>query len=107
MDKPATIKELCKLIETAAAHGVSELKYADLSVTFGPKDRKGAEETVYLPKEFSLDTLASQDSEQSVPPQVSHELLEDMRRSQLLIDDPMAFEQEMIDLHVSHGEHNA
>lgn len=102
-------ESISSIIEACAKCGVMSLKWHDLEVTFAVP---GQPVTAYdLPK-TTFDGYASPASEQelAVDPRVStvdKELLEDMRRSQLMIDDPLSYEQEVIDAHIRRGESNA
>lgn len=101
--------DICAIIEAAARAQVTTLKWRDLELTFPVL---GQPVMAYdLPKTTS-DGFAPQASEQELTRDrelatVDKDLLEDMRKSQLMIDDPLSFELEIIDAHLQRGEANA
>lgn len=98
--------DITAILETCLKTGVTSLKWRDLEVSFFVP---GQPVMAYdLPK-TTFDGYAPQASEQELSRDsaigtVDKELLDDMRRSQLLIDDPLGFEQEIIDAHMQRGE---
>jgi len=111
-DKPLTksrkssqVEDICRIIEVSARAGVAKLKFGDVEVEFTPIAPDLGYHAKVDPSQYITSEMATPDSEQKSGMTISdRELLEDMRRSQLMIDDPMAFEQEMIDLQLTHGE---
>lgn len=108
---------VCAIINACAKNGVAKLKYGDLELEFLNKSRT-AEHTFYSGTEDQSDpakdfqvthdaTPASEQSLQSKLSTVDPELLDDMRRSQLMIEDPLSYEQEMIDLQIRGPENDA
>lgn len=102
------LDKLPAILEACQKSGVAVLKFGDLEVSFHPlpaaplfADTLGATSQVALPDPYRFP--ASPASEQTRIEPVDPELLEDMRRAQLMIDDPMAFEQEMVDEHLRRG----
>lgn len=110
--KPFTTDELCRIIERCATVGVAQLKLDDIELSF-------RDNFLYTPQQSFLDgPAANVDLPESVntPPaspvsehnfrnnhrmsMVDPDLLDDMRRTQLMIDDPAAYEQEMIRAHM-------
>jgi hypothetical protein len=86
-------KDLCRIIEACNLNGVTKLKFGDVEITFGPVA------TLDLPK-ISPQIVYPEAREDQTPDKMSpiqKDLLEEARTSQLLVDDPVAFEQEMID----------
>jgi hypothetical protein len=108
--KQFTPLSICLIIESAAKNGVAALKFGDLEINFSPKAvEEGHSADIDLPKHLepihathaSEQTLRIDDTLETV----DKELLEDMRVTQLMFDDPLAFESEMIDKQLSEG-HN-
>ena len=103
-DSIVTIKEVCNLIRVASQHAVSELKFGPLSVTFSPRLLSYGQ----LDKPVdSLSPVVPLSSEAPLPIEPlaggfdgAADIREDVRQSMLLIDDPLAFEQEMEDSHL-------
>jgi hypothetical protein len=101
---------LCAIIAACAKGGVSELKFGGVEVKFF-----NASTPVHdpLPTAISAvptwnDLPAAQDSRQPVVKNAhafDRDLLEDLRMSQLLIDDPHGFEREIVNSHLR-GEIN-
>lgn len=95
--------DICAILEACAKAGVAKLKYGDLEVVFAVP---GQPVMAYdLPK-TTFDGFAPQASGQELAvgdelATVNKDLLEDMRRSQLMIDDPASFEQEVIHNHLN------
>ncbi len=95
------LRELPAILDACAKAGVATLKCGDIEVTFQtsapfvqyPDYELPSQGGLTIPDSFT----ASQVSEQPRIETVDKDLLEDMRRAQLMIDDPLSFEQEMID----------
>lgn len=109
------IDEICNLLEKCAMLGVSELTTGELTVKFSTNQSNTVADTPDLSPPVIVDSTkapiypdtphvreGSPDQIQMVDPQ----LLDDMRKSQLLIDDPVGFENEMIDAHLREYFHN-
>jgi hypothetical protein len=95
------LRDLPAILEACKKAEVSTLKCGDIEVTFRSPTALvhttgylATDDLTTLPSTF---TNYSPVSEQPKIETVDRDLLEDMRRSQLMIDDPMSFEQEMID----------
>lgn len=104
--KPSLLAQLPAILEACARTGVATLKCGDIEVSFIqglPQSyvNYGQASQADLPND--LDFPASQASEQPRIENLDTSLLEDMRRSQLMIDDPLSYEQEMIDEHLERG----
>lgn len=102
--KATAATEVCAIIGACRTAGVSSLKWRDLEIVFA---QQGPEAPADLPK---TDVYEYAPPESGQGPQVDDtiatvdkDLLEDMRRSQLMIDDPASFEQEVIDSHLRQG----
>jgi len=98
------VKSIQGIIEACGKNGVADLKFGDLEISFFV--RKGLEDRPHLAGQemptlqSSTDPYASQASGQSeVSPglnPVDQELLDDLARSQRLIDDPLGYESEIV-----------
>jgi hypothetical protein len=96
---------LCAIINACAKGGVSELKFCGVEVKFFDPSTPAH---VSLPMAIgavppTYDTPAMQDSRQPETKSVNafdRDLLEDLRMSQLLIDDPHGFEREIVQSHL-------
>lgn len=98
-------RDICDIIKTCAQSGVASLKWGDFHVSFAFPSQPVI---VDLPK-TTADGFASQASEQELSVDsklstVDRELLEDMARAQLIIDDPLAYEQAMVDAQLRRAE---
>jgi hypothetical protein len=95
------------MIETCAKLGATSLRYGDLQVRFRPDPQLAVDqptiEVATISEERGEGILTSLPERMSI---ADPDLLEDMRRSQLMIDDPYSFEQEMIDQHLRQGAVN-
>lgn len=96
-----TALDLCRIIKCGAVNGVARLTIGDFQVNYyhPPAASLGPQVTADPPNvtEFPAPPASEQ------PPEVTiadPELLEDLRMSQLMISDPLAFEQEIIDSHL-------
>lgn len=97
--------DICAILEVCAKAGVARLKYGDLEVSFAVPGQPVM--AFDLPK-TTFDGFAPQASGQVLTVDdkigaVDKDLLDDMRRSQLMIDDPASFEQEVIENHLRGG----
>lgn len=100
--KPLQPTAICRIIETCAKLGVSTLKWGDLEVKFTSPSLEyvGQEEPLDLSKNFTPltephESVSHDGTNKSVL--IDKALLEDIELSQLMLDDPMAFEQQMVD----------
>ena len=98
------LERLPAILEACRKSGVVTLKCGDLEVNFASPGAFLVESGVTAPFTLpNLDAPARQDSEPMKTEPLDQDLLEQMRRSQLMIDDPLAFEQEVIDGHIQQG----
>lgn len=101
-----SVRELCSIIRVAASHNVSKLTLGDLSIEFVRlPSYSPLEEPVKVPLEFEApETLQTVQQNPPVQGRIAdeREILDDIRLSQMICDDPEAFEQEVIDGHL-HG----
>ena len=95
---------LCDIINACAKGGVSELKFGNVEVRFYPHqtqdDTRLAAANVPVTR---FDVSALQDSEPTTRFRNSSEdssLLDELRQTQLMIEDPVGFEREIIDSHL-------
>ena len=88
-------KDLCRIIETCHKNGVSKLNFGDVSIDFSNSPDFPQDGPQVL-QDFgdNTDFVTEATDEAGV---VDEGLLEEARVSQLMIDDPISFEQEMID----------
>ena len=95
--------DLCKILLAAGESGVKRLKMGDLEVDFVEKGPNIDQNTPFLGAENVPKSAISSGTMDTLDP----ELMEDMRVAQLMIDDPVAYEQEIIDAHISGVAENA
>lgn len=95
------IKEFTKLLKACRAHGVKELTLVGIGIKFDveyiPSD------TVPYNKPPKLSTLEDRPPEQIIMTAEEEAVLEEIRKSQMMLDDPEAFEQMIIDSHLERG----
>ena len=89
-------KDLCLIIKTAASCNVSELQFGPLKVSFKPSSNP-LEAQYTSSTEGSTTSIAVDGFNPRTPLSEDNDLLESLRNTQLAIDDPLAFEQEMAD----------
>lgn len=103
-----TAKEFCRILDTCHKTGVLKLRLGELEVEFGARVAPGSTKVLDQTPEVMSD-LGSDNhntgSKEIEPPKdlltvADKESLEDLARSQLLMDDPTGFEQVMIDDHL-------
>lgn len=82
--------DLCAIIDVSSKSRVKRLKFADVEIDFHLGENTS--ESVFVP------TSESSDMEQSKV--FDPGLAEELRNSQLLIDDPQGFEQEIVNQHL-------
>lgn len=85
------LDEILSIIERCDSHNVSELRLG----TFEIKFKSGYKENVSLPN-FTVYQTPDSETKIESPSPVDKELLEDVRLSQLMIDDPFGFELEIM-----------
>lgn len=86
------VDEILSIIERCDSHNVSELKLGAFELKF----KTGYKENVSLPNFIQHSNLPDSDAKFETPSPVDKELLEDVRLSQLMIDDPFGFEKELL-----------
>lgn len=102
------IKEICRIIETASSNGVKKLEYGDLRLEF-------FENSVEVARQFRRDVVdiknpSTHEEVSQLDTVAAHtvdpDLLEDIRKSQMMIDDPLMFEHEIVQQHLRQGAVN-
>lgn len=97
-------KEIVKLMTACRKHRVESIQVGDIHIKFAVESE--AQDTVDLPQNsrdiYYGDTRPRNRSEDafSMGTAAEREVLEELRKSQLLLDDPVAFEQMMIDTEI-------
>ena len=98
-------KSICAILDACAKAGVVKLKLYDMEVFFNghnqiqdpqwlPIDNSGAPESQFTPATHDSGRHVKQEST------FDEELLNDIRASQLMIDDPHGFEREIVNAHL-------
>ena len=102
------IKEICRIIETASNNGVKKLEYGELRLEFFENSSTDAGPTVRDVVDIRNPSTVEQPSQLDTVTahSVDPDLLEDIRRSQMMIDDPMMYEHEIVQQHLRQGAVN-
>lgn len=101
-----TSKQICDILKACDKAKVREFAVGELKVSFFGKGDTGR--TFVESKNHVVD-LADIVHDEQVGEEISQEDREEMRSAQLMIDDPLGFEQEMVDGYLEQGtanEHN-
>ena len=97
-DNYVDLKELNRLLKACRANGVTEFTLGTMIIKFGveyiPSD------TVPYNKPSKLSALEDRPPEQIIMTAEEEAVLEEIRKSQMMLDDPEAFEQMIIDSHL-------
>lgn len=103
--------DICAIMEAGNLHNVSKISYNGLEIIFKQEDppRLGKVGEGYVNQLVDGETSASQESvhedELEKPPLIltdeEKEVMEELRLAQLMNDDPLAYEQEMIDVNLN------
>ena len=98
--------DICAIIRASAKCNVKKLRIQDFEVEFETPCGRGNASGVFVNQPAVEETPAAiivdqQDEEQPFIP--DPELMEEMRLAQLMTDDPVAYEQEMIDANLSNA----
>jgi len=94
-------KAICAIINACHKASVKELKLGDLCVTFATESTQS--QTWELPKDARGKEIPFEDlAPQTLMTSEQREVLRQIDENQLMIDDPIAFEQRMIDLEMQH-----
>lgn len=97
--------QLCRIIEACKSANVASFELGPLKITFAQVVSKVAESNAGLQVQSQVDVGPITGSNEIESPTslvtiADREVLEDMQRSQLMIDDPVAFEALMVDDHM-------
>ena len=97
-------KDICAIIKACAAASVTELKVGDLEVKFGTTAAKEPEGTTApyegthsLPPQLGTTEEDAQETEEQTFDLLQQRAIEDLAHMQNIIDDPLAFEDDMVD----------
>jgi hypothetical protein len=109
------ISELCRIIKTCRKHGVDSITIGEVHLEFAVSPQRNgepkSESTSAGPPQTQI-SVPIQDPRAHINPKSmftpqDKELMMDLERSQLLIDDPEAFEQVMISEDLENGRVNS
>lgn len=96
MDKrPFKVADLCRIIKAASTCGVTELKFGDFEVRFTNSTGPGVPE--FFPGPATPLSEEQQQSEQKDMDTQTLEMLEELSREQMVVEDPLAHENELIE----------
>jgi hypothetical protein len=101
--KALTGKEICNIIEVSAKSGVTELNLGDFRVSFKSEGTRLAVEAEPF-NYVGTQELANENKQQEEKFELSiaqERAKEDLELAQSMIDDPMGFEQEVIDSYIN------
>ena len=98
-EKSLNATEICAIIRASYKCNVKKLRIKDFEVEFetSPGQSNAAEVFVNQPKGNAIPVAEHVLMDDVEPFTPDRELLEDMRLAQLMTDNPVAYEQEMID----------
>lgn len=101
-------KDICAIIESCSKSSVRELTIGDMSIKFGPSDQ-GEKVTVAgtLTPEQIAEASSNPEQDESFVEAMQSRTQEDILSTQTLMDDPMAFEEEVMNSFVYQGGANA
>jgi len=106
--KPLSGKDICAIIETCAQVNVRELSIGEVSIKFGPENQGFKVQTVGT--QFPSNTVGTEDhnpeNNDSFVEAIQARTKEDIMSTQTLMDDPMAFEEEVMNSFVYQGGMN-
>ena len=103
-------KEICNIIKVCSEAGVVELKFGGLEVKFGgaslPSPKKSPAELGFQGKEaYQISPQKSVLPDSNATSQkmdlIDKQVLEDLERTNLLLEDPLAYEQMIFDEHLT------
>lgn len=92
------VLDICAIIRICSKFNVASLKTSDFFVSFHGPNAPGVGQMSHA------NGVKSVAAEVELPPEVAA-LKEDFDRSQLMIDDPVAFEQQQIDADIQRGQY--
>jgi len=94
-------REICSIIKACATSGVSEINFGDMNIKFGKEVSKV--EAYTEPEGIQIDSPLPPGKVEHTPQEdyemdvVQQRAVEELINTQKLIDDPAAFEQDIID----------
>lgn len=102
-------KDICAIIESCSKTGVRELTIGDMSIKFGPTDlgEKVPTAGVQLPSAIAEATEQNPEQNESFVEAIQARTQEDILSTQVLMDDPMQFEEDIMNSFVYQGGANA
>ena len=105
--KALSAKDICAIIESSSKSGVKELTIGDMSLKFGPSDQ-GEMVAVAgtLTPEQIAEAASNPEQNESFVEAVQARTQEDIINTQTLMDDPMQFEEEVMNSFVYQGGAN-
>jgi hypothetical protein len=99
---------ICRIIKVCKEAGVSKLKFGDLEVEFNqPVKRFGPEEKLAYQKPAQVIAAPESKANTNAPSAFDKTLHEDLRITQLMLEDPLAYEQMVIDAQINGGHMGA
>lgn len=106
--KPLSGKDICAIIEACSKTDVRELKIGDMSIKFGPQDRgEKIQVAGMLTPEQIAEAASNPEQNESFVDAIQARTQEDILNTQTLMDDPMAFEEQVMNSFVYQGGVNA
>lgn len=102
-------KDICAIIKECSNSEVRELSLGDLNIKFGPENLGDKVPTVGTQVDFNSAEAADPNSEhnKSFLDAIQARTQEDILNTQTLMDDPMAYEEEVMNSFVYQGGANA
>ena len=101
-------KDICAIIETCSKTNLRELTIGNMSLKFGPENQGDKVPTagVQLPSEIAGATDINPEQNESFVEAMQARTQEDILNTQTLMDDPMRFEEEVMNSFVYQGGAN-
>lgn len=97
VQKVFSVKEICHIIQVCHKNGVSELGLGDLRLSFGEKDRESGVVVRKKPNVPDVDEYSTSDRKELDEKTYVSVSQREFESAQMLIDDPVAFENAEID----------
>ena len=91
--KSLKASEICKIIKACKVAGVHSLSYNGLELEFTPPQGQEVATAQVSPVEFDFTKLSEKENPENTMRMLDEDSLMEMEESQLLIDDPLAFEK--------------
>lgn len=106
--KPLSGKDICAIIETCSKTDIRELSIGEMSLKFGPRDQGNQVSMSGMMSPSQIAEAQKQNPEQneSFVEAMQARTKEDVLNTQTLMDDPMAFEEEIMNSFVYQGGDN-